>query len=120
MKLVKFNSLPVVSKIIKAKNKIKNIYNFLNKVEFNTVGNTTYIKIPHNLVLSSNGNMLIYSTDGVLVTKHKKTHINPDITFEIKDDINDISKKALERRILLSKQSIFINALKHKKIHYYK
>lgn len=120
MNLIKFNNIPIVSKIVNFKNKIKNIYNFINNVEINTIGNTTYIKIPDNLVLSSNGNMLIHSTNGVLITKHKKTHINPDITFEIKDDINIISKKAIEKRDLLLKQNTFLHALKRKKIYYYR
>lgn len=118
MKLVKFNNLPVVSKVIKVKNKIKNIYNFLSSVEFNTVGNTTYIKVPDNLVLSSNGDMLIYSESGVLITKHKRTHINPDIKITLEEDLKQTSSKALAKRELMTKQSIFNNALKHKKIFY--
>jgi len=117
MKLAKISNLPVISKIVNIKNRIKNIYNFLNSVEFNTIGNTTYIKIPDNLVVSSKGNMLIHSEEGVLITKHKRTHINPNITFEVKDDLDSVSRKALDKRALLEKQSIFINALKHKKIY---
>lgn len=118
MKLVKFNNLPVVSKVIKVKNKIKNIYNFLSSVEFNTVGNTTYIKIPDNLVLSSNGDILVYSESGVLITKHKRTHINPAIKITLEEDLKQISSKALAKRELMTKQAIFKNALKHKKIFY--
>ena len=106
-----------LSKIVKFKNKLKHIYNFISNVEINHAGNTTYIRVPENMILSSGGNLLIHSEDGTLVMKHKRTHINPDIEFEVRDSLDNIVKKATDKKILLGKQLLFIDLLRKNKIY---
>lgn len=97
MKLVLFKPIMnFIDRVKERKRKFVNLIKVLDNMDINIVGDTTIIKISNNTIINTEGNTMIYSKDGLLVTKHRHTHINPAIEINIKQDtdIDDISKRS--------------------------
>jgi hypothetical protein len=110
MNIVRYvkNKISVISKM-------KRLFKVLSLIEVNECNGNIVMMIPNDIAIQSGGNILLYSKDGVLITKHKRTHINPEIEIDI-SNINDTAIKAKDRRDLNIKIGIFNRALKHKRV----
>ena len=106
--VIKYNTLTKL-------NRIKKIIKLLDSIDIVESDNTIFINIDRHMLLNHSGHIVINSNDGYLITKHKRTHINPAINIDISDTI-DIINKADDKALLLSKQSLFKSLLKHNKI----
>ena len=99
--------------------KLSKLIKLLDNIEVLEDENNVVIKVSKNVTVITDGNLLLYSKDGVLVTKHKRIHINPAIKINIKKlDTVQISNDALNKRLLIEKMDLFTNLLKHGKIKY--
>ena len=94
--------------------RIKKVYNVLSLIEVKETNGDILISIPNDIVVQTGGNMLIYSKDGVLVTKHRLTHINPDIHITVTDNLDDTVYRAKQKKIVNIKKHIIANAIKTK------
>lgn len=106
------NIVNYISNKITFFNRIKKIYKVLSLIDVVENNGNILISIPNDIAIQTEGNMLIYSKNGVLVTKHKRTHINPEISITITDDLDSTVDKAYQKKILLTKMKIFERALK--------
>lgn len=97
-------------------NRIKKIIKLLDSIDVIESNNTIFINIDKHIMLNHNGNIVLHSKDGYLITKHKRTHINPTIIIN-NIDIMDTIERADYKAKLLEKQMLFQSLLKHKKIH---
>lgn len=107
--VLKYNT---VSKL----NRIKKIIKLLDSIDIVESDNTIFINIDKHILMNHNGNIVINSKDGYLITKHKRTHINPAINININDTMIN-AYRADYKALLLSKQFLFNRLLKHKKIY---
>jgi hypothetical protein len=96
-------------------NRIKKIIKILDSIDIVESNNTIFINIDKHVLMNHNGNIVINSKDGYLITKHKRTHINPAIIINTDDTVAN-AYNADYKALLLSKQHLFIRLLKHKKI----
>lgn len=107
--LFKYNTLTKL-------NRIKKIIKLLDSIEVVESNNTLFINIDKHIMLNHTGSIVIHSSDGYLITKHKITHINPTININRIDAIDTVCR-ADYKASLLKKQNLFQSLLKHKKIH---
>lgn len=110
------NIVMYVKNKISIATKIKRVFKVLSLIEVNEYDGNIVMMIPNDIAIQSGGNILLYSKDGVLITKHKRTHINPEIEIDVSNVVNT-AVKAKNKRDLNVKKAIFNNALKHKRIH---
>lgn len=96
-------------------NRIKKIIKILDSIDIVESDNTIFINIDKHILMNHNGNIVINSKDGYLITKHRRTHINPAININISDTV-DNTYRADYKALLLNKQYLFNRLLKHKKI----
>ena len=111
MNLVKY-----INNKISTIKRIKNLVKVLSLIEVSGSDTDIVITVPTNISIITKGNVLLYSKDGVLITKHRRTHINPEIEIDIRENTGVIADKALSKRILLHRMALFSNLLKHNKI----
>ena len=111
MRIVKY-----INKKINIFKNLRNILKVLSLIEISGSDSDIVMTIPTNVSIVTKGNVLIYSKDGVLITKHKRTHINPEIEIDIKENIDVVADRALAKRVLLGRMALFNNLLKHNRI----
>lgn len=119
MNLILFKPIrSFISRVKEKKNKIVKLLELLDVIDITVSGNTTYISIDNNIILHTKGNTLVYSKDGVLMTKHRRTHINPDIEININynNNISELSKESLRKKRLKIQQHTFSLLLSHRLI----
>lgn len=69
----------------------KQIINHLidsNLCKINITDKYIEIDLDRSLIIKSKGHTILYSNDGKLVTSHKETHINPNISRHSTEQVN--------------------------------
>ena len=97
-------------------NRIKKIIRLLDSIDVIESDNTIFINIDKHILMNHSGSIVINSKDGYLITKHKRTHINPAININVNDTMSN-AYMADYKALLLSKQHLFKRLLKHKRIN---
>ena len=118
MKLMEYVVNAVVLKtprLYLIQSRIKKLIRLLDVIDIGMSNDTVMINVDRNLVIKTEGNMLVYSVDGVLMTKHKRTHINPTVNVVV-NDTKASAKRALEDRELKIKINLFNRLLSSGKI----
>lgn len=107
--IIKYNTITKL-------NRIKKIIKILDSIDIVESDNTIFINIDKHILLNHIGTLVINSNDGYLITKHRRTHINPNININLNDPIST-AYRADYKALLLSKQHLFNRLLKHNKIY---
>ena len=118
MKLMEYIVNTVVTKtprLYLIQSRIRKLIKLLDVIDIGMSDDTVMINVDRNLVIKTEGNMLVYSVNGVLLTKHKRTHINPTVNVVV--DNTEVSvKRALKNRELKMKINLFMRLLLNGKI----
>lgn len=115
--IIQYIKHKVESKISLIK-KINLLFKALSSIDIKVKGDSVLITLDKNIIINNTKDIFLYSSEGKLIIKHRRTHINPNVYINITEaDTNDISKRSLEQRILLEKQSLFSRLLRTKQIH---
>ncbi len=111
-------------KLISIKKSLDNIYNkissirkafkLLSSIDIIETKDSIFINISSNIIINHNKHLVI-NGEGYLITKHVKTHINPEIKINIADVHNTIQSADI-KATLKYKQNLFSSLLKHNKI----
>lgn len=115
--IIRASYIVMTHRVLTKVNRIKKIIKLLDSIEVIESNNTIYINIDKHILLNHTGSIILNSEDGYLITKHKRTHINPAIKINIVDTMDNITNANIKAE-LLRKQSLFSNLLKHKQIKY--
>lgn len=113
--VIKISYMMITNKVFNKFSRLKKILKLIDSIDVIESTDTIYINIDKHILVNHTGTMIINSSNGYLITKHKKTHINPEISINIIDTMVNV-ERANYKALLLNKQSLFNRLLKHKKI----
>lgn len=116
MNIINIFSYMMIKKeyIVNKLNNFKKLAKLLASIDVVESNDTIYINIDKSILLNHNKHLIINGS-GYMVTKHKRTHINPDIKINIVNTM-DIVKDADSKADLLKRQNLFTTLLKHKRV----
>lgn len=106
-----------VSRPIKRVTRLFKLLSVLDKLDISIRDNNVYIKMDSTLIINNDKDILLYSQNGKLITKHKRTHINPAIKINIvKADTDELDRRSITAGNTIKKHKLFTRLLQQGKI----